>query len=170
MASALFWIVASLPIAYNPWFSFTRHAFSDLGGPRASQPWIYNYGLIITAILVLLYSAALVNGAKNKVEAVGGTFMLVAGIFLALIGIYHSGTGPHGFVSGWFFIQADLAIITWGIGLMLEGRRALGAVSIAMGVLAPLFAAAVKWPSVAVLEAYGITLISIWVILMLRHK
>jgi len=30
-----------------------------------------------------------------------------------LIGIFPSGTRPHTFVSTWFFIQGDLAIIIW---------------------------------------------------------
>ncbi len=168
VASALFWVVASLSIAYNPWFSFTRDAFSDLGGAGASQPWIYNYGLMITALFATLFSVFLVDAAKNKVEMVGGALMLVAGIFLALIGVYHSGTMPHTFVSSWFFVQADLAIIVWGAGLIIEKRNALGAASVVMGVVGPLLAEAVRWPSAAVVEAYGIILISAWIVLALR--
>lgn len=165
------WIAVLLSVHYNPWFVFTKHAFSDLGGPGAENPWIFNYGPIITGVLALLHSFALIKGATNKVESVGGAFMFIAGIFLALIGVYPSGTTPHNFVSVWFFVQTDLAITTWGIGLLLRGRKAFGLVSIAMGILGPLVALAIKWPSTAILEAYGIAIIDAWVVLMLKvHK
>jgi len=169
LASVLFWAVTSLAIIYNPWFSLMMHAFSDLGGSMANQPWIYNYGLMITGAVALMYAFALIEDARNKVEVVGGAFMFIAGVFLALIGIYPSGTKPHTFVSSWFFTQADLAMGTWGIGLVLENRKALGIASVAMGLLAPFAAVLIKWPSVAVLEAYGIILISAWIVLMLKY-
>jgi hypothetical membrane protein len=168
LASVLFWVVTSLAIIHNPWFSLMTHAFSDLGGPMANQPWIYNYGLMITGAFALMYAATLIEDARNKVEVVGGAFMFIAGVFLALIGIYPSGTKPHTFVSSWFFTQADLAIITGGIGLVLENRKALGIASVAIGLLAPFAAALIKWPSVAILEAYGIILISAWIVLTLK--
>jgi hypothetical membrane protein len=117
---------------------------------------------------VVLYSLALIMDAVNKLEVVGGAFTLIAGLFLALIGIYHEGTTPHGFVSVWFFAQADLAIATWGIGLLIRRWRSMGAALTAMGLLAPLIAAAIDWPSAATAEAYGIVLIDLGVLLMLR--
>ena len=123
VSSVLFWVVASLSMLYNPWFSLTTNAFSDLGGRSANQPWIYNIGLMVTGGVALLYALSLIDDAKNKAQVVGGGFMFMAGVFLALIGIYPSGTGPHTFVSTWFFAQADLAIVTWGIGLVLENVK-----------------------------------------------
>ena len=40
VAAVLAWIVILLSIHHNPWFVFTKHAFSDLGGPGAEKPWI----------------------------------------------------------------------------------------------------------------------------------
>lgn len=169
MAAALLaWTVILLSISYNPWFVFTKHAFSDLGGPAAEKAWIYNYGLIATGALVLLYSLALMMNAANKVENAGGAFISIAGIFLALIGAYPSGTRPHTFVSIWFFAQTDLAVIAWGIGLLLRGWKVLGAVITAMSITGPALAVAINWPSAATLEAYGIAIVDAWVALMLR--
>lgn len=167
-ASVLVWMVILLSIFHNPWFVFTKHAFSDLGGPEAANPWIYNYGMILLGILGFLYSLTLIEDAANKIETVGGAFMLIAGIFLALIGLYPSGTSPHNWVSTWFFVQAGLAIISWGIGLLLSGFKNLGTVFTAMGVLGGMFAIFIDWPSVAVLEAYGICIIEVWIVLMLK--
>ncbi len=167
-AGILVWMVILLSISYNPWFVFTEHAFSDLGGPRAEKPWVFNYGLMIVSVFGLLYSLSLIKDATNKVETVGGAFMFTANIFLALVGFYPSGTTPHTFVSTWFFIQADLAIVTWGIGLLLRGRKVFGMVSTTMGILGPLVAALIEWPSIATLEAYGIIMIDAWMVLMLK--
>ncbi len=167
-AAVLAWIVILLSISYNPWFVFTKHAFSDLGSPTAEKPWIFNYGLIIIGVLALLYSLTLIEDAANKIENAGGAFTFIAGIFLALIGTYPSGTRPHTFVSTWFFIQSDLAIIAWGMGLLLSGLKVFGMVLTAIGILAPIAATIIEWPSIAIMEACGITLIDAWAVLMLK--
>lgn len=168
MAALLAWIVIILAIQYNPWFQVTKHAFSDLGGPSAEEPLIFNYGLITMSILTSLYAIALIKNATNKAETVGGAFMIITGIFLALIGVYPSGTEPHTFISIWFFVQADITVIAWGIGLLLRGWKRTGIISLGMGIGGPLITPFINWPSIAVLEAYGIILINAWVILMLK--
>jgi hypothetical membrane protein len=164
----LAWVVIYFAIRDNPWFVFTEHAFSDLGGPMAEDPRIFNNGLIVLGGLFILYSLTLVRDAINKVETVGGAFALMAGVFLALIGVYPSGTTPHTFVSFWFFVQADVAVTVWGIGILLSGWDMFGAVFTCIGIVGPMIALAVTWPSIAVVEAYGIVLIDAWMVLMLR--
>jgi hypothetical membrane protein len=164
----LAWVVIYLAISHNPWFVFTEHAFSDLGGPMAEDAGIFNNGLIVLGGLFILYALTLIGDAINKVETVGGAFALMAGVFLALIGVYPSGTTPHTFVSIWFFVQADVAITVWGIGILLSGWDVFGLVFTCIGIVGPLIAVAVTWPSIAVVEAYGIALIDVWVVLMLR--
>jgi hypothetical membrane protein len=171
LAAIVFLVVIFASKCNNPWFTLTKHAFSDLGGPSAENPWIFNNGLEVTGLLALVYSITLIVESKNKVETVGGAFMFTAAIFLALIGLYPSGTPPHSFISTWFFAQADLAIATWGIGLVLRGRKSLGILSTAIGIFGPLSANAIRWPSTAALEAYGIFLIDVWVFIMQKvHK
>jgi hypothetical membrane protein len=164
----LAWVVIYFAINHNPWFVFTEHAFSDLGGPIAEDAEIFNNGLIVLGGLFILYALTLIWDANNKVETVGGAFALMAGIFLALIGVYPSGTSPHTFVSIWFFVQADVAITVWGIGILLSGWDVFGLVFTCIGIVGPLIAVVATWPSIAVVEAYGITLIDVWVVLMLR--
>jgi hypothetical membrane protein len=164
----LAWVVIYLAIHRNPWFIFTEHAFSDLGGPMANDPGFFNVGLIVLGGLFSLYALVLLQDAINKVETAGGAFALLAGIFLALIGVCPSGTPPHTFVSLWFFVQADIAITAWGIGILLSGWDRFGVVFTGIGVVGPMFAVVATWPSIAVVEAYGIALIDVWVVLMLR--
>jgi len=156
--------VIAISISANPWFVFTRNAFSDLGGPHATNPWIYNYGLVITSIFVDLYSIELLLISRNKIESFASAFVFIAGIFLALIGIYHEGTEPHVFVSTWFFIQMDMALITWGMGSLITKDKSFGLFTLLLGIIAPIIALLVPWPSAATEEAYGILIIDIWVV------
>ncbi len=168
IAAIMAWVVIGICIYLNPWFIFTVHAFSDLGGPNAYMPWVYNLGLITTGLVILAYSIYLVMFSENRLESVASGFMFIAGLFLMLIGIYPSGTKPHNFVSTWFFLQADMAILTWGLGLLLRGQKRYGALFTLMGILGPLIAMVIDWPSAATVEAYGIVIIDLWVILMLK--
>lgn len=164
----LAWLVLYLSVQRNPWFVFTEHAFSDLGGALAVNPAAFNNGMKALGGLFILYALVLIIDSANKVEAAGGAFAVVAGGFLVLIGFYPSGITLHAFVSLWFFLQTDLAIITWGLGILVSGWRGFGAVVTGIGVVGPLAAAVVPWPSIAVLEAFCIALMSLWVVLMLR--
>ena len=68
MIAILAWIIIFISIAQNPWFVFINYAFSDLGGPQANRPWIFNYGLMLLSILSFLYSFSLIKDAtKHKI-------------------------------------------------------------------------------------------------------
>lgn len=163
-AAVLAWIVIAVSISVNPWFDLFEHALSDLGGPQASSPWIYNLGLIAVALVVLIYSIYLVYVSTNKMEVVGSAFLVIAAIFLALIGVFPAGTRPHTFVSTWFFIQMDLAIACWGIGLVLRGVIRVGYLFITLALVSPILALAIDWPSIAVQEIFGILIIDLYVV------
>jgi len=158
-----FLITAILSSYFNPWFNFFKNAFSDLGSPNANMPWIYNYGLIITAIFIMLYSSYIIAKSKNKLEIVSGSFFFIAGIFLVLIGYLHEGMPYHGFVSVYFFTQSDFAILAWSLGVLRRNIK-LGITFLLIGLIAPLISVILPWPSAATVEAFGIIIISIWAI------
>ena len=165
LAAALAWLVIGSSWAVNSdWFVFTEHAFSDLGGPGARAPWLYNYGLIAVGLLVAAYGVCQAYACNSKAGVLGGGYMALAGVFLALIGVFPSGTRPHTFVSTWFFVQIDLALILMAYAAAKAGgrysRMALP-LAVAAWPLALLVEAVVGWPSAAVLEAYGIIVIDI---------
>jgi hypothetical membrane protein len=167
-AALLAWAIFAYTISINPWFVFTEDAFSDLGGPLAVDPGVYNVGMMTLGALIVLYSLRCLDDSVNKLETVGGAFLAIAGVFLVFIGVYPSGTGPHGFVSYWFFTQTDLAIAAWGLGLLGRGEKDLGAVVTALGFLGPVVAFLVPWPSTAAAEAFGVVVMNVWVVLMQR--
>ncbi len=173
LAVAAGWLVIAAAWWLNrDWFVFTRDAFSDLGGPGACCPWVYNYGLILVGLIVALFGACVASAAPGRLEVVGGAYLALAGVFLALIGFYPSGTRPHTFVSAWFFVQSDLGLVASLAGVWRRRRSPLCGVALAASVLAfpvaGLVEALVGWPSAAVLEAYGVIVIDLGV-LALAH-
>ncbi len=162
------WVLFALCYALNPWFVVTRDALSDFGGPPAGAvAWVYNVGLVLIAVIIGLFSLGLVVTSRDKVQVCGGAFWFVAGLFLALIGIFHEGTYPHDFVSTWFFIQVALAIGTMGVGSFLTRDSMGGTVSIACAALMPLGDLLVAWPSAATVEIYEILIIDAWALFLL---
>ncbi|OGD54667.1 hypothetical protein A3K81_02005 [Candidatus Bathyarchaeota archaeon RBG_13_60_20] len=167
-AALLAWAIFAYAMSINPWFVFAEYAFSDLGGSLAADPIVYNAGMMALGTLLILYSLRCLDDSVNKLETVGGAFLAIAGVFLIFIGVYPSGTGPHGFVSYWFFAQTDLAILVWGLGLVERGEKDLGTVVAGLGLLSPMVAYLVPWPSTAMAETFGIVVMNIWVLLMQR--
>ena len=178
-AAVYFWVTVAYDGYINSqWWSFLGSSFSALGDPSpnstgaaAGLSWFYNDVVIFpTAAMIMFFSAGMVKASRNWLQATGSAFFMVAGIFLLLVGVFHGGpptpAGYHDFVSGWFFAQALLSLWLWGVGTLLERRWALGGEMIAIGILAPLIAARVPWPSVASIEAFGIAAIDVWLLLM----
>jgi len=161
------WLVILAAIIRNPWFVFTENAFSDLGHPGAVDPWVFNVGMMVNGLLIVLYSLYLVAVSFNKAGAVGGGFMAITGVFLVLVGVFHEGSPHHYFVSVWFFTQAGMTVLAWGLALFREARwRRVGWGFLGLSLLGSAGALVVPWPSIAVAEAYGILVIDVWVALM----
>ncbi len=80
-----------------PWFSVTANALSDLGGgnltanghPAPTDPWVYNAGLMVTAVIIVAFAGICISMSRDKLETVGLSFFVISALFLALIGIYH---------------------------------------------------------------------------------
>ena len=163
-AVVLAWIVIGVSWYLNPWFRFLEDAFSDLGVPEnTGYWWVYDYGLIFVGLVIMVYGAYTYQWARHKPEALAAGYIVLAGVFLALIGVYPGGTRPHVFVSTWFFVQMDLALIPLTYSLWRNRGWGPAKILLALSVLAwPIFIAveaAMGWPSVAAGEAYGIIVI-----------
>ncbi|MEM2214838.1 MAG: DUF998 domain-containing protein [Candidatus Nezhaarchaeales archaeon] len=165
-AVVLAWLVILLSINRNPWFDLFKHALSDLGGPRAFDPWIYNLGLLITGVIALIYALYLAYFSTGKVALYASAFVFIAGIFLALIGIFPSGTRPHTFVSSWFFVQMWMAILASSIDFLAKKKMFSGMILLSISIAGPLIALLIEWPSVALLEVYGIILIDAYIVVL----
>ncbi len=167
LAGLVYWLFVAWSISRNHWFSFFHNALSDLGDPaKATSPWIYNYGLMVSGLLVFLFSIYLIAASGNKLQTVGGAYISISALFLALIGVFHGGTRPHVFVSTYFFVQFFLGAILYGVG---SGRKALRYGSVLIFLLA-LLGRLPHWPSVALGETYEIILVMAFTLFVIPEK
>ncbi len=164
------WLVIGVSWWLNRgWFVFTRDAYSDLGGPGACCPLVYNLGLILVGMLLVGFGICVAMAAERRVGVAGGSYLALAGVFLALIGVFPSGTRPHTFVSTWFFVQADIALIA-SLAEAAWRKCKMSKPTLLLAVLAFPIAGSVEavvgWPSAAVLETYGIIVIDLGVLVL----
>ena len=162
------WLVILASIQRNPWFVFTEHAFSDLGGSMANDAWLFSNGMMLTGLIIVLYGVYLAHISVNRPTMVGAVLFMVTGGFLTLIGVFPTGTEPHYFVSVMFFVMSDLSILAWGSGLIRGENDIMGKLFIGMGLLGPVLTYMIPWPSTAAVEAFGIIIMNMWVALMYR--
>ena len=162
-----FWILAlisfiiftSISIYLNPWFSIFSNAYSDLGNPlKTSYYYLFNVGLITTSIFLFLFTLDILLSVKEKQKIVGSTIIIISSIFLSLIGIFNESTKPHLFISYCFFIQYFIGYLIY----RLDKFSILIFILAFIGLFIP-------FPSIALLETYEITLLSIS-ILKLKNK
>ncbi len=172
IAIAIAWITIIISIILNPWFRINANALSDLGGgnfpinghPAPLDPWVFNTGLIVTGIMIMLFSIYSETFVSSKIENTGLSFFVISGLFLLLIGVYHEGTYPHDFVSIWFFILASISYFTIGISLLFQLKK-FGILMVIVIVASWFVYALVKWQSVAEGEIFGVIIIDFMVIL-----
>jgi len=105
----------------------------------------------------------MVYSSRSKLETVAGSYFSIAAVFLALIAIYPAGTRPHVFVSTWFFVQAFLGALVYGVAMLWVARKFSYSIFtiFALGLAGSL----ARWPSAASLEAYEIVLLTAFAIL-----
>jgi hypothetical membrane protein len=159
--------------ALNPWFDFWKDAFSDFGVEKARFPWLYNGGLILSSIFLMLYSIGIYEASSHKLEALSSGLLITASIFLALIGLFPGGTEPHNFVSTWFFLQSFFGFSVLGVAISLKGDRIRGLLISIPSALSPIVALAIDltsgWPSAAVAEASGISVLALSLFSSISH-
>jgi len=121
-------------IASSPWFTWTQHAFSDLG-IQENTAALFNYGMIFGGILALVFSFGLMRVLTNKL----GAYVLALSS-LALIGI---GVFPetiftlHFLTSASFFILLAIALFIIGLTSRYSSfERNIGLLAIALVIIA----------------------------------
>jgi len=164
---SLFWVFLVLSISRNPWFDLRRHALSDLGDARrATDPWMYNAGLVVVGTVLCVYSLYVAYVSRGRLAVFSSALLFTAGLFLALVGVFPSGTRPHTFVSTWFFVQVWLSSIPLLVDSVRSRRPTYVASMASVSIIAPAVAYAVEalvgWPSVAILEVYGAVVVGLY--------
>lgn len=130
-------ILVGLAISQASWFSWTENALSDLGVHDESA-MLFNGGLILGGILTVVFAFGVTRFyGDNTVGRGGAFFLLLAGIFLASIGIFPE-TAPnniHYIVSVAFFSMLPLSLLMQSAAMLrTSANRILGAFTLAMAI------------------------------------
>lgn len=155
--------------SFNPWFSILDNAFSELGCSKASMPYIFNYSLIIFGLLMLLFSIYVIYISSNKIGTVSGSFMVIASFYFMMIGVFPYDFNPmwiHVFVALSSFLLGYLSIIVCGIGLIVGGKKIMGLILLLVSLFSPFAIGFFSLYSAALVESYGIFVLTIWIVLL----
>lgn len=150
-------------IGLHPWFSWTEHALSDLGAIGTPYNVVYNFGLIISGIIFLMFTFGLRSLLTGRICFVGVWLLSVSAISLAAIDVFPSGTSPHRSVTSMFYGFAALALIIIGVGLIRKPHhRPYGILTLLLVIMGLIGVLAFPWTSPAIPEIIGAVVIATW--------
>ena len=131
-----------LAIAYSPRFSWTENALSDLGVQEGLTAPLFNYGLIISGAMSLVFASGILALLRNKLVGKVGSFTFVlATLALIAIGIFPENARPmHYFASVAFFALIPIAML-----ILMWAFAQVGKVKTALYTLLVAIVAAVPW-------------------------
>jgi len=154
--------VVFLAIRASPWFSWTGNALSDLGVSGFGSV-IFNSGLPMTGVLMMMFSLGLFELTKGRVVGQLGSVLFLVGAFLLCgIGVFPETAGMiHLYVSVAFFVSLPLSLFALGISMARHDMKKFAILSLAAG-----SAAAgvwlLRWSSVAIPEALSALAVGVW--------
>jgi hypothetical membrane protein len=151
-------------ISQSPWFSWTANALSDLGVRGAAS--IFNSGLIVGGILMMVFAAGLLIVGGRALERMGAALLFIGAIALSCIGVFTESAGDiHTYVAVAFFGISAISFFLIGAGLMVAGSKKFGLLTVLAGVLVGLpWAFVSTWSGLAIPETLSAVVIFIWVI------
>ena len=155
----------------SPSFRWTASALSDLGAPGAANPWLFNWGLVASAAVTVVFVWVLWTDAANRIEQLGAVLFVGTNAGLALVGLFPSGTDLHFPVAVAYFVLLTFTLWIHGSGWVLGGAPASGLIAIWLGighVLLWIGWLAAGLGGIAVPEFGGSLALYAWVLLAIR--
>ena len=150
-----------LAIQTAPWFSWTGNALSDLGvdGVTAS---IFNYGLMVTAVIIAAFSMGLKGfTGSNQVGWIGSTLFLLAAVFLFFIGVFPETAGRiHFYFSVAFFVTLSLTVMVLSAYTLRQGMKGEGTTMLAAGLVSAMIWT-LNWDGIAIPEAVSALMMAV---------
>jgi hypothetical membrane protein len=104
-------------ITMVPEFSWTENAISDLGASGVPSATFFNFGIMITGFLLLIFTIGVSDKlfGDSGLRRVGSWIMGLSSLFLILIAIYPLPVDLHFYVSYLFFILFPLSFLIIGV-------------------------------------------------------
>jgi len=130
-----------LAIGYSPQFSWTENALSDLGIQEGLTAPLFNYGLIISGVMSLVFTIGIFALLQRKLMGRVGVFtFLLATLALIAIGVFPENAKPmHYYASVSFFVLIPIAmlVLAWTFAQIGRVKTALYTLLTAVVAVAP---------------------------------
>lgn len=110
----------TISVLINDDFSMTGSTLRELGAADVAYHNIFNFSLIISALLLIVFLLSMLRMAESKVGNIGLVSFMIGCVFLLLTGIFHIGTFPHSVVAPLFFVFSFGGMIIFGLDQFLE--------------------------------------------------
>jgi hypothetical membrane protein len=152
-----------ISIALSPWFSWHDNALSDMGVSAAPNP--FNAVLFIGSLLYFVFAFGFLRwyGLHSQLAKIACVALIAGGIGLLFIGIFTENAGRiHYYVSALYFLATPLAYELFGVDMLRHGKRLMGSLTIAAGIVAVLMITAVPHKRIAVPEILAAVTMGMW--------
>ena len=130
-----------LAIGYSPQFSWTENALSDLGIQEDLTAPLFNYGLIISGVMSLVFAIGIFALLQRKLMGRVGVFtLMLATLALIAIGVFPENAKPmHYYASVSFFVLIPIAmlVLAWTFAQIGRVKTALYTLLTAVVAVAP---------------------------------
>ena len=158
--------VILVAISNSPWFSWTENDISVLG-VEGSTTALFNWGLILTGLLSLVFAIGLrTNFVSGRMGRLGINSLLLGSVAISATGILpRSIDVPHDIVSIGFYLLTTLALVLVGVAAIAASKIRGGVLSITAGVLVlALLKAPWPWTGGAIEQLLACLPWSLWII------
>jgi hypothetical membrane protein len=117
-----------LAIAYYPSFSWTDNALSDLGVQNGIASALFNYGLMISGALALVFALGLFRLLEKSAGKIGTSLFILSAFALIMIGVFNENSEPmHFYASVAFFMLFPLSMLFTMVSFSKSGEAEMGA-------------------------------------------
>ena len=133
-------------ISSSPWFSWIENDISVLG-VDGSATMLFNWGLILTGVLSLIFAIGLGQSLLlSRLGQLGMVSLILGSMAISALGIFPRNIDlPHDLASIAFFIFVALALLLIGVAAVTASQMMWGLISLTAGVLILVFQL-VPWP------------------------
>ena len=164
-------------VASAPWFSWASNALSDLGVAGGLTAALFNYSLVAAGALALPFAWWLAATAGSRAGVFTAVGFAATGACMAGVGLFPSDTALHFPAAAGTYLGLTYTLALDASDAVLAGdrRRALAGLWGALGHVTTWVAwavagAAVGVPGLALPEAAGALLLSVWVVATARRR
>jgi hypothetical membrane protein len=128
-----------LAILNFPQFSWTENALSDLGVQEGVTATLFNSGLMIGGILLLVFLSGLFVLQKTMLSRIGVFMSVLAALALVAIGTFPESVEPtHYYVSVAFFLLLPVSMLVIGAAFLLTAKVKMGVFTFLVAIVAAL--------------------------------